>query len=530
MAGLAGCSGDGGDEETPTETETTEETTEETTQETTTEETTTEQTPEPASGRVTVVHDTHFHGNLGDPDDAENIANYFGLIDRVREEHPDALVVGNGDDLHTSLASSVFEGQHVVDAFNAGGLDYDAFGNHEFDLGPESLVENVAASEFTWLSANVLDTRTGDAFAAEEGAQRWTVHERDGVSVGLFGLAPPSTPEVSSVGDDVEVLDPVEGAQEAVDALRPETDLVVALSHLGTADAERVAAGVDGVDAIVGNHEAAVLEEPRVVNDTVLSFVGDEFEFLGELHLDVEDGELADHEFQRHELAAAVEEGLEPHPEIGDLLSEYQAELDERLGETIGETETELDVRESVVRHRESNFGNYIADVIREGMDADVALQNGGGIRSDATYGPGEITRRTVVTILPFPNDTVSVELTGTQLRQAVEHGVGAVGENDGRFPQVSGMSYAYDPSREAGNRVTDLQVGGDPVAEDETYAVATNDFMAAGGDGYDVLADADVLVPPAEGERLSVAVMDAIQEAGTIAPETEGRITVEGE
>lgn len=536
--GLAGCSGggDGGDGDGTT-TGTTEGTTDGmddgTTTETTTEETTTEtttETPEPASGRVTLVHDTHFHGNLGSLDDPGNVANYFGLIDRIRSEHPDALVLGNGDDLHTSLASSVFGGSHIVDAFNAGGLDYDAYGNHEFDLGPESLAENVADSEFTWLSANVVDSRTGDAYAAEEGARRWTVHEQGDVSVGLFGLAPADTPNVTSVGENVEVLDPVEAAREAVGALREEADVIVLQSHVGNGVAERIAREVDGLDAVVGDHEAAVLEEPRVVDDTVLSFVGDEFEFLGELHLDVEAGSVAGHEFRRHELASEVEAGLDPHPEVEDLVEGFQSDLDERLGEEIGRTETELDVRERVVRRQESNFGNYVADVIREGMDADVALQNGGGIRSDTTYGPGTLTRRDIVNVLPFPNDTVTVELTGAELRDAVEHGVAAVGDLDGRFPQVSGMHFAYDPARDPGDRVTELRVGGEPVAGEETYAVATNDFMAGGGDGYDVLAEAEVLVPAAEGQRLSVAVIDAIVADGTIAPEVEGRITVQAE
>ena len=515
---VAGCTG--GDDD---ETDTPEETPTETPDDTPTE------TPEPASGQVTILHDTHFHGNLGDPGDALNVANYFGLIERLRGEYPDALVLGNGDDLHMSIESSVFEGGHVVDVFNEGGLDADVFGNHEFDVGPASLRENVADSEFPWLSANVIDSRTGDVFAAEKGARRWTVVERDGVSVGLFGLAPADTSEVTSVGDYVEVLDPVEAAEEAVAGLQEEgADVIVLQSHLASPVAGDLVSEVDGIDIVVGDHAAQSREEPAEVDGTLLSLVGDEFDYLGELHLTVEDGEVAGHEFQRHDLEATVEDGLEPHAGIEDLLSGFQQQLEEQLGEVIGETETELDVRESVVRTRESNFGNYIADVIREGMDADVALQNGGGIRSDTTYGPGEITRRTVVDVLPFPNDTVSLALTGAELLDALEHGVSAVEDGDGRFLQVSGVRYAFDADREPGDRITEATVDGEPIDENATYAVATNDFIAGGGDGYEVLEKAEVLVPAAAGERLSAAVMTAIEEDGTIAPEVEGRITVE--
>lgn len=483
------------------------------------------------STTVRLLHDTHLHGSMGAPDEALNVANYFGLMDALAADAPDgnALVVGNGDDLHTSVESSVFDGGHIVSLFNAGPLEYDTYGNHEFDNGPESLRENVADSEFTWVSANVRDERTDDVFAAEEGARRYALEEIDGVRFGITGLAPADTPDVTSVGDHVGVLDPETAIEGVVGELRDEgADVIVLLSHLASPVAREVVAAVDGIDVAVGDHAAMVYDEPETVDGTVVSVVGDEFDYVGRLDLEVGSEGLVDHSFERFDLAAEVESGsVEPHENVQSLLEEYESDLEAELDVVIGETAVPLDVRTETVRGEESNFGNWLTDIMRADLGADVALQNGGGIRSDQLYEAGDLTRRTIVDVLPFPNRTVKIEVTGATLREAIELGVSTVADGHGRFPQVSGLRYAYDPDAPAGERVTEISVGGDPLEADATYELATNDFVAGGGDGYEMFADADVLVPADEGTLLSALAIDAVEEADVIAPETEGRIEV---
>ncbi|WP_126664180.1 bifunctional metallophosphatase/5'-nucleotidase [Haloterrigena salifodinae] len=490
-----------------------------------------ESTDDGSTTTVRLLHDTHLHGSMGSPDEALNVANYFGLMDDLAADAPDgnALVVGNGDDLHTSVESSVFDGGHIVSLFNAAPLEYDTYGNHEFDNGPASLRENVADSEFTWVSANVCDERTGDVFAAEDGAERYAVEEIGGVRFGITGLAPADTPEVSSVGDHVDVLEPETAAADVVGELRDEgADVVVLLSHLASPVAEDLVAAVDGIDVAVGDHAAVVRDEPMAVNDTVVSLVGDEFDYVGRLDLEVGSDGLVDHSFRRFDLAELVENGdVTPHEEVQSLLESYEADLEAELDVVIGETTEPLDVRTETVRREESNFGNWLTDVVRADLEADVALQNGGGIRSDELYPAGDISRRTIVDILPFPNRTVKLEVSGATLREAIELGVSAVAEGHGRFSQVSGMAYAYDPNAPAGERVAAISVGGEPLETDATYELATNDFVAGGGDGYEMFADSDVLVPADEGTLLSALAIEAIQEAEVIGPETEGRIEI---
>ncbi|SEW27970.1 bifunctional metallophosphatase/5'-nucleotidase [Natrinema salifodinae] len=486
-------------------------------------------TDEPTTVRL--LHDTHLHGSMGDLEESLNVANYFGLMADQAAAAPEgnALVVGNGDDLHTSVESSVFDGEHMVELLNASPLAYDTFGNHEFDNGPASLRENVADSEFTWVSANVRDDRTGEVFAAEEGAKRYALEEIDGVRFGITGLAPADTPDVTSVGEHVEVRDPETAAEAVVADLRDEgADVVLLLSHLASPVAADLVAAVDGIDVAVGDHAAMVYDEPKEIDDAVVSVVGDEFEYVGQLDLDVGSDGVTDHSFERYDLDAQVEaEDVDPHEDVRSLLADYQRELESELDVVIGETDVPLDARTETVRSEESNLGNWLADVVRADVDADVALQNGGGIRSDQLYEAGELTRRTIVDILPFPNRTAKLEVSGATLREAIERGVSAVAEGHGRFPQVSGMAYAYEPDAPAGDRVEAITVDGEPLADDATYELATNDFVASGGDGYEVLADADVLVPADEGTLLSALAIETIREEAVIAPETEGRIEI---
>jgi 2',3'-cyclic-nucleotide 2'-phosphodiesterase/3'-nucleotidase len=485
--------------------------------------------PESASGTVTIIHDTHLQGRYGSLDEPENIANYIGLMDLLGEEYPNALRVGVGDDLASSVLSSVFNGEHIVDALNAGALDYDGFGNHDFDMGPETFREQVDNSDFPWLSANCLDRRTGEVFANEQGAQRYALTDVDGVTVGLTGILTEEAPNIASLGDNAEVTPPAAALQEVVPQMRDEgADVVVVLSHVASPVVEsEVAPNVDGVDAYVGDHAAQAYETPNVVNGSLVSIIGDEFQYLAELHLEVEDGEVVSHEFTRHATAEVVGRGLEPNAEVEALVQEYTERLDEEVGQEIGRTETTLDCRENVARREESNMGNYIADKMRENTGADVALMNGGGIRTDSQYGPGTITQRDILNILPFGNELTVLEVSGETLRAALENGVSAVERLSGRFPQVSGMQFTYDPTNEAGSRIVDASLGGEAIDPDATYTVATNNFVADGGDGYEMLTDATRVLTPGNGPVLASLIVRRIKAESPIAPEVEGRVTV---
>lgn len=190
----------------------------------------------------------------------------------------------------------------------------------------------------------------------------------------------------------------------------------------------------------------------------------------------------------------------------------------------IGVTATAFDGRREALRTRETAIGNLIADSIREVVSKNaVVLISAGNIR--AGISAGAITRRDILTVLPFANKLVLIDLSGADLKTALENGVSEVENEKGRFLQVSNIAFVFDPSAPAGSRIVSAMVGGADIEPENTYRVATIDYMFAGADGYTSLARGTVVEGPYAGAIISDLVIAYIAEKGTVAPKVEGRI-----
>ena len=166
---------------------------------------------------------------------------------------------------------------------------------------------------------------------------------------------------------------------------------------------------------------------------------------------------------------------------------------------------------------------------MREGVKAEIGITNGGGIRAKKIYDPGtKISRRDILSELPFGNVVVKLGLTGSQIWEALENGVSQVEQNAGRFPQVSGMSFTWNPKAEAGSRVVSVEIGGRPLSKGKTYTVATNDYLANGGDGYSVFKKGKVIIDASGATYLANMVMNYIEAKGSVSPKVEGRIVAQ--
>lgn len=471
---------------------------------------------------VTVLFDTHMHGNLTGMNDV-TMAHYIGLIKQRRAERPNSLWLGAGDDLGSSLFSSVYKGAQMVEAYNGGGLDADTIGNHEFDYGPDNFVERVRESRFTWVSANVRDRRTGSVFGAEAGARLYVIREVAGVRVGITGAAW-NFLSSTNAGPNVEVLDAATGLAEVVPQMRRDgAQLVIVLAHMCVEQDRAIATAVPSIDAIVGDHCAERARQPETVGKTVIARRGDEFQSLGELTLRVEDGRLASWTYQDWDITKE----LPRDDATAALIAGYRTRLDAALTEVLGSTTVTLDARTATVRGRESNLGNYLADAMRAWGSADVAIQNGGGIRGAKEFPAGPLSRGDIASILPFNNTGALLRLPGSALHAALENGVSQVESGGGRFPQVSGLTFSFNPSAPAGLRVLSVTVGGQPLDPARMYTLATNDFLANGGDGYTMFKDAETIIAGQAGPLLTDLLASAVQRDGTIAPMLEGRITM---
>ena len=449
------------------------------------------------------------------------------LMTLLREERAGAdnsLTTVGGDFLSPSLLSGLDQGANMIAMFNAVGVDYVSLGNHEFDFGPDVAMQRMAESNFPWIATNVLDadgSPFGDAVAVAT--------ERVGdYTIGFLSLLTTETETLSSPGSAVELASVVEAAAQAVADLQEQgADVIVALTHLDIAVDREIARRVDGIDVILGGHD----HDPITFyeNGVFIHKSGYDAHYLGVVNLAIDTVETrsgpAVTVLPTWEMRSTA--GVEPDPEVAALVQQYQDTLDERLNVVIGTTDVELDSQRGSVRTGETNLGNLIADAMRDGVDADIAITNGGGIRGDRTYEAGtQLTRRDIQTELPFGNVTVLLELTGAQVRDALENGVSRIEDVAGRFPQVSGLTFAFDTSKAPGERVVEVSVGGAPLDPAAKYRVATNDYMAGGGDGYAVLTNGTTIIDASGATYMASMVMDYIAATGTVAPTIEGRIT----
>ncbi|HYD65258.1 bifunctional metallophosphatase/5'-nucleotidase [Azospirillum sp.] len=449
-------------------------------------------------------------------------AELMTLLRQERARNPAAVTTLGGDFLSPSLLSGLTKGAHMVALFNALGIEATAFGNHEFDFGPEVARQRLSESRFLWLGTNVLGP-DGQPFGGA--VATWTKTVGD-VKVGFFGVLTPETGTLSHPGV-VQFTPVLPAAAEAVKRLRADgAHVVVALTHLSMDEDRELARAVKGIDLILGGHD----HDPISFHDggTLILKAGYDAHYLGVVDLTVrtttgDKGPVTRVEPAQWRFAATA--GATPDPELAALVKIHTDALAADMDAVIGRTETELDSRRGTVRAREATMGNLVADALREALKADVAITNGGGLRADALHPAGApIRRRDIFAEMPFGNVGVLTELKGADLLAALENGFSKVEERAGRYPQVSGLSAVYDPKAPPGARVVEVTVGGKPLDPAATYRVATNDYMLKGGDGYAALTRGRVLVDPSGAMLFATIVMDHVQARGTVSPKVEGR------
>lgn len=432
------------------------------------------------------------------------------------------LVTFGGDLISPSLLSGIDKGAHMVALAEQVGVQYATLGNHEFDLGDDVLKARVAESDFKWISSNV--TLDGKAFPGVEGPQ---IIDMQGYKIGLIGLTTPDTTFLASPGPGVAFADYTEAATSASAALKElGADFIIVLSHGGETLERGLTRSVKDVDLVLGGHDHLA----RIVYDgrDMTASAGSQGEFIAKTVVTLDKvekrGKLRLEWSPTFDLVATAT--AIPDAKVQSQVDEYTATLDRELGQVIGSTAVEMDTRRASIRSVETAFGNLVADASRAATGADIGLANGGGIRGDTVYPAGsELTRKTILTELPFGNSTVKLELSGAQLREALEHGVSGIEDGQGRFPQVSGMTYSFDGTKPVGSRIVDVTVGGKPLDDAATYTLATNDYVGGGGDGYGMLRKAKVLVDGDAGGLLATQVIDYVMMKGTVSPAVDGRI-----
>jgi len=462
-----------------------------------------------------ILHTNDTHGRVEEGDYAGmGFAKVSTLVNNYREDG-EVLLLDAGDTFHGQNIVNLSEGESIVRILNHMGYDALTVGNHDFNYGQERLKELNEMTDFPILGANLEPQLVDD----------YVIKEIDGFRVGIFGLATPETAYKAhpKLVEGLEFMDPVEVSKKMVEELQGKTDMIIALSHLGMSEGSDytsidVAEEVEGIDLIVDGHSHHALEEGRMVNDVLIVQAGEYDKNVGIVEINVSDNEIT--EMTASLFTKENSQDLEKDPEVVELVEEIKAENEEITSEVIGNTAVELNGERQYVRTGETNLGSLLGDAMLDAVDADVAITNGGGIR--ASIDKGEITRGEIVTVLPFGNIVEVKEIKGSTLLEAVEHGLSKYPAHEGLFPQIAGMSFVFAKDRPAGERVLEIEVNGKPLDHDKMYKVATNDFMAAGGDGYTMLKDAETTLLAGGLEEV---LMQYISAKGTVSPEKKGRI-----
>jgi 5'-nucleotidase / UDP-sugar diphosphatase len=447
--------------------------------------------------QIRILHVNDFHGFVEPykPHGSDEKAGGAVFLDaKIRSLRADpavpTLLLAAGDMIQGDNWANLFQGRSVIELMNAMAFDGMVMGNHELDFGQAVLKERIGEAAFPVLAANVQGLPELKPFM---------VKELGGVRVAVIGLVtertPTSTHPANAVG--LTFLSPRATLETYLPELRKAADVVIVLTHLGH-DGDRWLAGqVPGVDAVIGGHSHTRVTDPPRIGNTLVLQAWEHGKALGVLDLTLEDGRVT---ASSARLIEVKPEGPPPAGPVAALVDRYSQQLDAVLSEVVGRTRVPLNGAD--VRFRETNFGNLVADVVRRTAGAEVALINGGSIRKSIRKGP--IRLKDIYSALPFNNYVVAFRLRGDQLQAALEHGVAGVELRDGAFPQISGMAVTYDPSAPPGRRIKRISVGGRALEPGRMYTVATNDFVAAGGDGYkvfgEVISAEDLLYPAAAG------------------------------
>lgn len=484
-----------------------------------------------AEGDIVVLYTNDVHCAVAQDDENQVLgyAKVAALKEELEEAGSEVILVDAGDAIQGEAIGTLSSGEYLVQIMDEVGYDIAVPGNHEFDYGMEQFLKLAEEADYDYISANFTNLTTGEpVFDAYE------IEEEGGVKIAFVGVCTPKTITSSTPvyfqNDAGEYIygfrqDETGAAlydcvQSAVDAARAEgADYVIAVTHLGI-EAEcspwmstELIGNTNGIDVVLDGHSHSTIEGDLVKNkdgaNVLMTSTGTKLSAIGKLTI-AEDGALSS------ELVYDYEGS---DPEVEAFIAGIQAEFEETLNQVVAKTDVALVINEPstldkeekirLVRNAETNLGDLCADAYRYVSGADVALVNGGGIRTDILA--GDITYDDIISVHPFGNELCMVEATGQQILDALEMGARVTPEENGGFLQVSGLTYEIHTDMEStvkldengmfqgmlgDYRVQNVMIGEEPLDPDKTYTVASHNYMLKNaGDGINMFTECELLL-----------------------------------
>ena len=475
-----------------------------------------------------------FHGAVEAGGKNQGIAKFAEAINEVKKENPNTIVVSGGDNFQGSAISNLTYGGPVNEFMESIGVVASAVGNHEFDWGVDKIAKWAKDGSYDYLASNIYDTTNSEPVTW---AKPYKIVEVDGVKIGLIGLATPETAYTTKAENvsNLEFKDPIESAKTWAKVARDNgADVVIALTHLGsmqdydtgeiTGEAADLAKSKT-VDAVVSAHTHQLVSGK--VDGIPVIQAYKQGRCLGDLKITIAKDGTVDIE---PSVTKLYEKDLTEDAAAKAIYDKYSVNVQPILSEVLGTTDKELSHDGFA---GPSILGEWTSDVMRKAAGTQIAITNGGGLRT--SIAKGNITMGNLYEVMPFDNTLVKMELKGSDLKKVIEHGIM---NTDIGWVQEAGVMSTYDSE---GKIVTMTLDDGTPINMDSYYTVCTNDFMATGGDKYDftqgknvvdtMIPIRDALVKDIQAKKtLSVEKIGYLVEAQSQANTTESATTTASE
>lgn len=453
-------------------------------------------------------------------------ANITTLVKQEKAKNKATWFFDAGDYFTGPYISSMTKGKAIIDIMNTMSFDAVTMGNHEFDHGWDNTLLQLSQAKFPIVQGNIFYQNSNKMFWDKP----YTIIEKDGIKIGVIGLHgvfafDDTVSAAMRVG--IEARDEVMWLQRYIDELKGKVDLTVALIHegvparqssLGNTDVRRAldkdiqtASKVKGLDILITGHAHVGTPEPIKVGNTLILSTDSGGIDVGKLVLDYKE---KPHQFtvKHFELKTIFADEWKPDPQTKQAIDGWNKKLDQLVQQKVAQIPVEL----TRAYGESSSLGNLAADALKiaAGKETLLALTNSGGIRNEIPA--GVVTMGDIISTFPFPNDLVTMDLTGKQLRSLMEHGAGL---SNGVLQASAGLEMQYDSSKPVGQRVTLLMLNGKAIDDAAVYRIATNSFLADGGDGFAAFAEGSTRNTRG-GYDVSNAVVDYFKAGNTLTDE----------
>lgn len=438
-------------------------------------------TPTGKEARVLYYQDSHeFTPKKRADGERGGISRLATVLKEQSNGEDSTHIVFGGDLAGGTLFGGFYKGVPFIEAMNRMGVDFAGFGQHEFDFGADHARNLVAQSNFTWISSNLTNT-DGSPFVPTTN----TVQNLGGVKVGYLSLTTGMSTTIA--GAVITENDLVSSALKATQELQAQgAEVIVALGQLSAQDAQKVMDAAPLIDVMLREESSAaatgsVVEIPRSDKPSprlILEAYGDYGNVYTVSITPTTCGQNITHR------STLVNADVAEDPEILPLQKSYVERMETALSEKVTSSSHLIERPEG---------GALIARSYRERTGTQLGWQNGGGVRS--TIDTGDVTLRSLHSVLPFDNKVLAIEVNGAQLLTALEQGANSSPSGSGGYPRTSGFDYRYVPTAPEGQRIVEARLDdGSPIDPNVTYTLALTNYVYNGGNKVTAFSGARII------------------------------------